>query len=192
MAEITRSGTLRLVMAGALALPILVACESTGSNQQYGQFGGAAIGGILGGIAGSAIGGNRTGAVIGALAGAAAGYFLGGAIANALTNPADRQQASAATEKVLNTPAPASYTASRAPATSNRAASQPRQTRPVQAKWRSESDRSISGSTTLTSVQRGNDGGECRTVREVAYVQGKEVQQDARYCRAPGGGWALA
>src|SRR5690606_36433364 len=140
------------------------------------QFGGAAIGGILGGLAGSAIGGNRTGAVIGALAGAAAGYFLGGAIANALSNPADRQKASTATQKVLEAPAPATYQAP--PTTTNRAARQPRQTRPVQATWRSDSNNAISGTSTLTSVQRGSDGNECRTVREVAYVQGKEVQQD--------------
>lgn len=193
MAEIMRSGTLRLVMAGAVALPMLTACETTGGNQQMGQLGGAAVGGILGGIAGGAIGGNRTGAVIGALAGAAAGYFIGGAIANALSNPADREKASTATQKVLDAPAPATYnTAASGPATTNSAARQPQQTRPVQASWRSDSSNSISGSSTLTSVQRANDGGECRTVREVAYVQGKEVQQDTRYCRNPGGGWAQA
>lgn len=193
MADIMRSGTLRMVLAGAVALPLLTACETTGSNQQAGQFGGAAVGGILGGIAGSAIGGNRTGAVIGALAGAAAGYFIGGAIANALSNPADRNKASEATQKVLDAPAPSTYNAaSAAPATTNRPARQPQQTRPVQANWRSDSGNSISGSSTLTSVQTADNGNECRTVREVAYVQGKEVQQDTRYCRSPNGGWAQA
>lgn len=183
MATVMRSGTMRLVMAGALSLPLLTACQSTGSNQQVGQFGGAALGGVLGGIAGSAIGGNRTGAVIGALAGAAAGYFLGGAIAEALTDPADRQQATAATQRVLDAPAPP-------PRSTN--TSRPQQSRPVQADWRSENNRNISGRSTLQSVQRTQGGGECRTVREVAYVQGKEVQQDTKYCRSAGGGWAQA
>ena len=62
----------------------------------------------------------------------------------------------------------------------------------MQATWRSDSNNSISGTSTLTSVQTADNGNECRTVREVAYVQGKEVQQDTRYCRNPGGGWAQA
>jgi len=173
-----------MVMASAVALPLFTACQSTGSNQQVGQFGGAAVGGVLGGIAGSAVGGNRTGAVVGALVGAAAGYFIGGAIAEALTDPADRQKANAATQRVLDAPAPTP------PRTTNR--SRPQQTRAVQANWKSENNRNVSGRSTLQSVQRTQDGGECRLVREVAYVQGKEVQQDTRYCRSPNGGWAQA
>ena len=51
---------------------------------------------------------------------------------------------------------------------------------------------SANGSVTVVNVQPSNNGGECRTVREVAYVGGKELVDNQKYCRAPNADWQKA
>jgi len=54
--------------------------------------------------------------------------------------------------------------------------------------WKSDHS-GATGSAQVVSVQKQASGGECRTVREVAYIKGQEVPQDSTYCRAPDGSW---
>jgi surface antigen len=60
-------------------------------------------------------------------------------------------------------------------------------TRPVT--WTSSHNQGVRGSSVVTNVQRQSSGGQCRTIRETAYIRGQEVQESVRYCQNPGGQW---
>ncbi len=164
-----RSGVAFLV-----AVPLCLAgCQT---NEQTGGLVGAGGGALFGGLLGHAIGNNTTGTLIGAALGAAGGYFIGSAIGRQLDEQ-DRQRALAATQEALAEPAyyPPNGGQPRPPARS--------------APWTSNHDTGARGSATVVAVQREASGGECRTVREVAYIKGEQVVQNSRYCRSTDGGW---
>jgi len=159
-------------VAFLVVVPLCMAgCET---NEQTGGLLGAGGGAVLGGVLGQAIGHNATGVAIGAALGAAGGYFIGSAIGRQL-DQRDRQSAVAATQEALD--APVSYTGG-----------QPRP--PTKsAGWSSDHNTGARGSATVVAVQRQASGGECRTLREVAYIKGEQVVQNSRYCRSPDGAW---
>jgi surface antigen len=163
----------RVGMAGIIALSLLP-MSACSTNKQTGQLVGAGGGALIGGAIGNAIGGNTTGTLVGAGLGAVGGYFIGGAIGEQL-DEADRKQATAATQQVLAEPA--TYTPGAPP-------SPP----PQPAQWQSDHSGN-SGSAKVVSVQQTANGGECRTVHEVAYIKGQEVPQNSRYCRGTDGAW---
>jgi surface antigen len=151
-----------LVLAAAL---VLGGCQT---NQQTGGLFGAGGGALFGGLLGNAIGHDQTSTLIGAGLGAIGGYFIGSEIGRQL-DQADQQRAARATQQVL--------------------VSSPR--RGASRTWKNSST-GVRGSSTVVAVEPKASGGECRTVREVAYIKGEEVQQESRYCRNSGGEWASA
>ena len=155
-----------LWLALAVAIAALSGCQNM-TNQQAGGAAGAGIGGILGGVFGNQAGHSGTSTVVGAGLGALAGYFVGSAI-GARLDDADRKKAEASTTKVLNS------------GTSKHSS------------WTSDKGKTVHGSSDVVKVDPKPDGGECKTVREVAYIKGEEVTQNSRYCRAAGGEWAAA
>lgn len=184
----------RMLVVAVASLPLLGSCQT---NEQTGGLVGA-LGGAAGGAAiGGAIGHNATGALIGAGVGALGGYLIGSAIGRAL-DERDRRLANQAVQQVLYAPAPypesyyepAPYAPQPGapPARRHRAAPRPSQ---ASAHWASDHS-GANGSVTVVNVQPSNNGGECRTVREVAYVGGKELVDNQKYCRAPNADWQKA
>ncbi len=175
-----RRGAIFLLLI-AFGLP-LGGCQDM-NNQQSGALLGAGGGALLGGLSGRLIGGNNTGMAVGALVGALAGGFAGSLIGQNL-DERDRQRAQQATMQVLAQPV-------QAPVQPGQRYT-PQRSRAPQATWRSEKN-PTQGSATLVSVDRPASGtGECRTVREVAYIGGKEVVQNSRYCEGGNGQWQQA
>ncbi|HMR32239.1 MAG TPA: hypothetical protein PKA13_15735 [Geminicoccaceae bacterium] len=168
--DIRRAGRL-LCLFLLLSWP-LAGCSSLSREQarQLGEVVGL-VAGVAAGVAiGSEVGGDVAIAV-GGMVGAALGAFIGGEIAQHL-DAADRALAAQASQTALDYE-PES----------------PSAPRPSVA-WASERDGSVHGSSTVLSSERGDGGGTCRLVHEVAYVAGEELRQEVTYCRpAAGGGW---
>ncbi len=165
---ISRSATL----AALVMVPLLGGCEN---QQQTGGLLGGLGGATAGGLIGHAIGGSA-GTAIGMIVGGGAGFLVGSSIGKRLDEQ-DRARAENATQQALA--APVTY-----PSNSATTAPPPR---PVA--WNSARNTDVRGSSTVTSVQRESNGGECRMVRETAYIKGEEVVQNNRYCRGGDGQW---
>lgn len=163
-----RGGAVAIV---ALSLLPMSACQS---NEQTGGLVGAGGGAVLGGLLGQAAGHNTTSTLIGAGLGAVGGYFVGTAIGRQL-DQADQKRAAEATHQALAQPV-------------YYPAGQPAHLPKQPAKWTSDHS-GDSGTAKVVAAQKTTNGGECRTVREVAYIKGQEVPQDSRYCRGPEGDW---
>jgi surface antigen len=161
-------------MICALAGLLLFACSpNAGPNEVNYTLAGCAAGALGGGLMGNLFGHGNTGATVAGVGlGAAAGCLAGNAIGRQLDDR-DRQLAQAATVRALSLPPGR------------------------QATWRSDHTTN-SGRVTVQSVQKptttasSGGGGECKLVREVAYIKGQEVTQDAKYCRGTGGEWESA
>ncbi len=162
-----------LTVSVLVAATLLAACES---NEQTGGAIGGSIGALACGVAGNAIFHDTLGALLPAAACGAAGYFIGSALGKQLDEK-DRHRAAGATQQALAQPVSTKkkQTATRPPA------------KPVA--WSSDHGTGAHGTATVTAVQPEPNGGECRTVREIAYIKGKEVAQSTRYCRTADGGW---
>jgi surface antigen len=158
-----KAGLLVCVAASSL---VLGGCE--GTNQQAVATGiGTAAGGLAGALIGRQVGGSgSSGALIGGLLGAAVGGVAGNMIGQRLSE-AERQRQVAANQRVLDTPLKPN-------------APLPRE------QWTSPENPTTRGT---TEVVRVTDGGQCRNIREIAYVRGQEVRQDARFCRDGNGQW---
>jgi surface antigen len=165
-----RRGTLALVAGIGLVLS-LGGCEGMGQHEQqmtaFGCAAGAVGGGLLGLVAGHGNGGAvAAGAGAGLLTGCVAGNIIGRQL-----DERDRRAAETATLAALNAP-PSS--------------------RPTARAWRSDHGTGNHGTVVVQSTTR-TAGGECKQVNEVAYIQGKEVNQPAKYCRSgPEGDWKEA
>ncbi len=168
-----------VLLVAAASLPLLLGCQN--QEQSYGA-GGAAVGALTCGLIGGAIFHSTAGGLASAAACGAAGYFVGSSIGRKLDDR-DRERAQAATQAALATPV--RYT--------------PTQTtiihpapRPVT--WASDHGTGVTGSASVVAVQppAATGGGECRTVREVAYIKGQEETQDSKYCRGSDGSWVSA
>lgn len=160
--------TKRSFAAVALSLPLVFGCASDGTadKQTMGTLLGVAAGVALGSMVGD--GSGRTAAMV---AGGLLGGIAGSAIGRQL-DERDRLQAARTTERVLAAPPPP--------------AGQPGQTLP----WQSQQNPNVSGSSQVLRSTQTAQGNECRTVREVAYIEGREVTQTVEYCRAANGsGW---
>ncbi len=162
-----------LPVSALVAVSLLASCEL---NEQTGGVVGGSLGALACGAVGSALFHNTLGALLPAAACGAVGYFIGSSIGKQLDEK-DRHRAATATEQALNAPVPASKTGK----TTHPPA------KPVA--WSSDHDTGAHGSSTVTAVQPQADGGQCRTVREIAYIKGQEVTQSSRYCRGADGGW---
>jgi surface antigen len=121
--------------------------------------------------------------VLGAGFGALGGYFLGSSIGAKLDATA-RQKAQAATEQVLAEPLTREDVK---PVAKGKPVAH---AKPV-AKRKTWVDKQSDthGNAEVTDISSLPDGGECRTVREVAYIKGQEVTQNSRYCRNKTGQW---
>jgi hypothetical protein len=172
----------------ALASP-LAGCSGLSQEQakQIGQVVGLVAGVAIGVAVGGDVGGDVAVAVGGAV-GAALGAFIGGEIAEHL-NDADRALAARASQAALDADAVPASDLPPQPAGSGHEASRP-MARPA-VTWVSERNGAAHGSSTVLTTERGAAGQICKQVQEVAYVAGRELKQEVRYCRAPGqSGWS--
>jgi len=140
---------------------LLAGCANMNNEQQGGAIG-AGSGALIGGVLGKAFGGTK-GAIAGASLGALGGYFVGSSIGARLDAEA-RAKAQKATERALN------------------------QKSTKRHGWEDKASHTH-GHTDVIKVDKQADGGECKTVREVAYIKGEEVVQKSKYCRAASGEW---
>jgi len=172
-------------------LPVIVLIVFLGAlggcqdNQQMGAMLGAGSGGALGAALGKAFGKSNTATVLGGLAGGAVGYFVGSSIGRSL-DQRDQERAQAATVAALNAPVEVP------PPTQPHARRKVPATHRPAAKWASDHTTGTKGSATVTEVSASNEGNECRVVHEVAYISGREVVQDTRYCRDANNQWQNA
>jgi surface antigen len=152
----------------------LAACSpNAGPHETTYTLAGCATGGLAGGLLGNLLGHGSAGATLAGVGlGAAAGCLTGNAIGRQL-DERDRQIAQAATIRALSLP-PGRQIAWKSDHTSN------------------SGKITVEKVATNTSSGGGGGGGECKIVREVAYIKGQEVTQDAKYCRNPEGEWASA
>jgi surface antigen len=163
-----RGGTMlrtgRIALAGAL---MLAACQDVPGMQTKQQAGGL-LGGAAGAIAGGLLGERYgvAGSLIGGVLGSVGGYMLGSMI-GARLDEGDRQRAAAATAQALAAPAPDTPIA-----------------------WHSDHNSGIGGTAEVVGQQPMANGGQCRDVREVAYINGEQTTQTSRYCRDANGAWA--
>lgn len=149
-----------VLIAAALTLTLTSGCQT---NEQTGMLIGGGGGMLAGGLIGNALGG-RTGTLIGAAIGGLGGAFAGSLIGRDL-DARDRQRAEEATRLALISTS----------------------TQPVA--WASDQNTGTRGRAQVVAVQRQSAGGECRTVRETAYIKGEERAQTARYCQSSSGEW---
>jgi surface antigen len=173
-------------------LLIAIFVNGCATNEQTGELVGAGGGGLLGGALGARLFGGPAGTILGAGAGAAAGALVGGIIGKSLDDR-DREQAAKATQIALNQGQPyrpssqsSSPTTTQASAPSHRNVSHP-------VHWASDHSTGASGSSTVIATQPPTAAhGECKTIQEVAYVEGKELSQDTKYCRDANNQWEKA
>ena len=121
---------------------------------------GGLLGSVAGSVASSAVGRAGAGIVAGL-----AGSTINAALTDALScklEPAERERAAAATHNVLEKPVGTS------------------------ANWASDTRADVSGSSTLTGQTRLANGSTCKTVRDVATVNGEEITISKQMCKAPG------
>lgn len=174
-----------LVGLTVAAMLVVGGCES---NEQTGQLLGGLGGAATGAAISKAFGGNTTTTLLAAAGGAAAGYYIGGAIGRSL-DKRDQELAAQANQRVLaapiSTPKPAPSATKAAVVTQVPAKNAPT------ANWSSDHS-DAKGSVSVASVEAAPSGEECRTLHQVVYVHGKEVDQSDRYCRTPGSQWQKA
>ncbi len=156
----------RMMITGASVLIVttsLSGCLATGA--------GAMIGGGAGYAIGDAIGGKHA-EWIGAGAGAIVGAFVGNQIAQYL-DERDRQTAAMATQDALNTPVPSN------------AAENSGQTTIA---WNSDHNPGVRGRTTIVNTGYDTAGRECKAARQVAYIGGREIEEQVNFCREQNNG----
>lgn len=152
-----------------LAAGVTLSGCATNSSRDVAGGVGAVAGGILGAVLGSRSGmGTAGGAAIGAVAG-----FIAGSLVGQLLDDADRAKLENASQRTLN--------------------------EGETIRWNSDRNPGVHGysevvSSAETPARRSGatatKGNACRSVREVAYVDGKEYVDMAEYCRVEGAsGW---
>lgn len=147
----------------------------------------AELGGALGCVGGialaSAIGANDTEAAALCAVGATLGYVWGQYL-----DEQEKAKAEASAQMALNQEVPSNSPLRASASYSTQAAAAVAQ--PVQ--WTSDTrPGTVSGRSTLLKVSSDGSGGECRTVQQLAVVDGQEDVQDVQYCRSsPNAQWA--
>jgi surface antigen len=155
-----------LLLCVAVAGVLLAGCEGR-NNQALATGVGTVAGGVAGALLGRQLGGrNSPGALIGGLVGAAMGGLLTNHVAHRLS-AAERWRQNTAHRRLLEAPV------------------EPDAPLP-QRRWVSPEDPTTRGTAEVLVV---TDGGQCRTIREIAYVRGEELRQEARFCRGENGQW---
>jgi surface antigen len=150
----------------AIAAVLLAGCEGR-NNQPVATGVGTVAGGVAGALLGRRLGGRHSsGALVGGLVGAAVGGLLGNRVAHRLS-AAERWRQNTAHRRLLEAPV------------------EPDAPLP-QRRWVSPEDPTTNGTAEVLVV---TDGGQCRTIREIAYVRGEELRQEARFCRSENGQW---
>ena len=148
--------------SGLVAVGVLL---SGCSAETAGNVGGGLVGGAAGFLIGGALGGSK-GEAVGGLIGGVLGSYAGGAIARSLSTP-DRRLVERATYSALDTPG--SYG------------------QPIN--WQSSSTSGARGSVQVISHGSSDAGTDCRRVRQIAYIDGEEIEEFQNFCRASDGRW---
>jgi phage tail tape-measure protein len=150
--------------------------DGTTNNTATGGLIGGGAGAVVGGALGDLFGHSAMATAAGAAVGGLAGYFAGTYIGQQL-DERDREAAANSTLAVLDEPAPTPepghtvYVPHARPKT-----------------WSSDHT-TARGSTTLVKVSTTPDGNECRLTRQLAVINGQEVEQHVNYCQTASGGW---
>jgi surface antigen len=154
------------LLCAAVAGVLLAGCEGR-NNQAVATGIGTVAGGVAGALLGRQLGGrNSSGALIGGFVGAAVGGLLGNQVGRRLS-AGENWRRNTAHRRLLDTPV------------------EPDAPLP-QRRWVSPEDPTTGGTAEVLVV---TDGGQCRTIREIAYVRGEELRQEARFCRGENGQW---
>ena len=158
MTMVTHARRATLVSAMLMAF-LLMGCETAGTKTAVGGLGGAAAGGLLG----AALGGGGTGIAAGTILGG----LIGGAVGNYL-DAADREQASAAASRALeSTPSGQSVA------------------------WRNP-DSGNTGAVTPVRTYQTSTGQYCREYTQTITIGGEKHQSYGTACREPDGRWKIA
>lgn len=176
---------------GATACCLAAAVVLGGCTTQSAKQTAGGVGAVAGGILGAVLGNNsKMGTAAGAAFGAMAG-FIAGSLIGQLLDDADRARQEDATQKVLSEgDGVIRWNSEENPGVHGY--SEVIETAPVAPARRKPATGQGENRTTesRTEVSQAPTGGACRTVREVAYVDGKEYTDMVEYCRpAGGGGW---
>ncbi len=144
------------VMAFAMLSFLLVTsgCQTTESQKDTGAAVGMLVGAVAGALLGSRSGGEHLGAALGAAVGSVAGAMIG-----AKLDEVDRIAAAEARTTAL-----AATTGSRI-------------------QWRSEENPSVRGYATPVTAEMEKGEKTCRTVTQVAYIEGQEIEETTEFCR---------
>jgi hypothetical protein len=148
--------------------------NNTGTDSAIGTGAGALFGGVLGNVLGHNAASTLAGAALGGIAGYVAGSYIGQQLDARDRELAAQQTSDVLTERVaLPPPGHVLYIA-------------PRHRRAHH--WSSDHT-TTSGSSTLEQVSTTPDGNQCRLVRELAVINGREVVQHTSYCQTAEGNW---
>lgn len=155
--------TLRRPYIGFLgAILFLTACADPSSNEGAGQL----IGGLVGAAVGVAVGDDLgVGDVFAGAVGAAAGTAVGGSIGRKL-DEADRLKAEVATLSALQFE------------------------KDTTVRWRSDQNEEVFG--TVSTRGDAAEKIECKTVKHVVNIRGKEYTERDRLCKTSDGSWQLS
>ena len=169
-----------LVLVGALAFAV-AGCtnpdgttNNTGTDSAIGTGAGAVVGGVIGSVFGRSTAATLLGTAFGGVVGYVAGSYIGQQLDEQDRELAAQQTTDVLTERV----AP--------PAPGHSVYIAPRHRRTYH--WSSDHT-TTSGSSTLEQVSTTPQGNECRLVRELAVIKGKEVVQHTSYCQTASGSW---
>lgn len=153
-----------VLMVGAM----ISGCSALPQNHGLVTAAGAVIGGGAGYAIGKAIGGKYARVIA-----PAAGVVIGGLISNQIAqylDERDRQAAAKATQDALDAPTP-----------SNASGSNSGQRTTIA--WNSDHNSGVRGHTTIVNTGFDTSGRECRAAKQVAYVGGREIEEQVSYCR---------
>lgn len=169
---------------GATACCLAAAVVLGGCTTQSAKETAGGVGAVAGGILGAVLGNNsRMGTAAGAAFGAMAG-FIAGSLFGQLLDDADQARQENATQKVLSEgDGVIRWNSEKNPGVHGY--SEVIETAPVAPARRPPA---AGQGESRVDVAQAPAGGACRTVREVAYVDGKEYAEMVEYCRPSGGG----
>lgn len=163
----------RVLMVSAL----ISGCSALPQNHGLVTAAGAVIGGGAGYAIGEAIGGKYARIIA-----PAAGVVIGGLISNQIAqylDERDRQAAAKATQDALDAPMPSNASGNSGQRTT--------------IAWNSDHNPGVRGQTTIVNTGYDTSGRECRAAKQVAYVGGREIEEQVNYCRDQNSGaWVKA
>jgi len=162
------------MMMAAMVMTSLTACDSV-SKKDIGAVSGAVVGGLLGSLVG-----RDSGKAVAVLVGAAVGGMVGSMIGDSL-DKADQAKAALAAQRAATTPGSEriSWQSDKTPGVFGYA-------EPVAPPPEPKTSRTSDAEAKPVAANGAPDGANCRRIREVVYIDGKETKQESNYCLTDG------